>query len=295
MNEVIEQTYLADILHIISQGLLAPTMAIIILLIAVSLFFIGQIIVEFFSERRSFKQNIPAIINEINDASYDDVTDAIEQSKLLKFQKAALIIGSRNMGLPEESLFALAQVQCATMARRYQRRVAWTDTIAKIGPMLGLMGTLIPLGPGIVALGQNDLSTLSSSLLVAFDATVCGLVCAIVALIISKIRSGWYQEYTNTLEAVMSCVIEKAAEAREAGIKLPTNYSGDPIAELKAMKHGLKTPPVNAGSQAAANASAASGTSDEPASSDVTASVDAATAASSAIAASAPARTKEGR
>ena len=53
---IYEDTYLADILHDIAQGLLGPTMVLIILLILVSLFFFGQIIVEYFTERRHFKQ-----------------------------------------------------------------------------------------------------------------------------------------------------------------------------------------------------------------------------------------------
>ncbi|MDR1358148.1 MAG: MotA/TolQ/ExbB proton channel family protein, partial [Coriobacteriales bacterium] len=154
----------------------------------------------------------------------------------LRYQKAGLITVARNLGLPEEPLFALAQVEINATEKHYKRRLAWTDTFAKIGPMLGLMGTLIPLGPGIVALGQGNTQQLSSSLLVAFDATVCGLVVACVALIISKIRSGWYEEYIETLESAMSCLLEKAAAARKEGITLPTNYAGDPLKEYEALK-----------------------------------------------------------
>ena len=42
-----------------------------------------------------------------------------------------------------------------------------TDIIAKIGPAIGLMGTLIPLGPGLAALGTGDINTLAQNLLVA--------------------------------------------------------------------------------------------------------------------------------
>lgn len=53
--------------------------------------------------------------------------------------------------------------------------------IAKLGPMFGLLGTLIPLGPGIVALGQGDTVTLSESMNVAFDTTIAGVISAAVA------------------------------------------------------------------------------------------------------------------
>ena len=230
---VYEDTYLADILHSISQGALIPVMAAIIVLIVVSLFFLGWVIAEYFTERRHFKQNRAAIVNQINDASYDGVVPAIEASQLLRFQKAALVTVGRNMGLPEEPLFALAQMEIANAEKRYKGRLAWTDTISKIAPLLGLMGTLIPLGPGIVALGQNQTELLSQSLLLAFDATVCGLICAVAALIISKVRSGWYAQYIETLESVMSCVVDKAAAARTEGVALPTNYTGNPLDEWK--------------------------------------------------------------
>lgn len=230
--DIYNQTYLPDILHDIAQGLLVPTMALICLLLLATLFFIGWILVEFFTERRHYKQNRAAIVNDISAATYGNVTQVVLDSQLLRYQKSALVTVSKNMGLSEEMLFSLAQLEVNNVNKRFERRVAWTDTISKIGPLAGLMGTLIPLGPGMVALGQNDVTTLSNSLLLAFDATVCGLVCALTALIISKIRSGWYAEYLSTLESVMGCVVDKAAEARNAGIQLPANYTGDPEKEF---------------------------------------------------------------
>ena len=233
---VYDDTYLLDIMHEIAQGLLGPTMAVLILLIAVSVFLLGQVLVEYFTERRHFRQNMPLIINEINDAGFQNITDVVVSSRLLKYQKAALVTVSQNMGLPEEPLFALAQVKVNDTEKKYGSRLAWTDTIAKIAPLLGLMGTLIPLGPGIVALGEGDTLALSQSLMVAFDATVCGLVCAIIALILSKVRSGWYNDYINVLESIMSCVVDKASTARKAGIILPTGYTGDPVKEFQDVK-----------------------------------------------------------
>ena len=237
MINIYEDTYFADILHDIAQALLIPTMIAILLLLAVTLFFLGRVIVERFTERRHFKQNMASIINDINNANYEDVADIVQRGQLLQYQKAGLITVANNMGLPEEMLFALAQVKIAETENRYKRRLAVTDTISKIGPLLGLMGTLIPLGPGIAALGSNALATateaLSNSLLLAFDATVCGLVCAVTSLIISKIRQGWYNEYIEAMDSLMTCILDKAAIARREGVQLPADYSGDPIAEWK--------------------------------------------------------------
>ena len=50
-----------------------------------------------------------------------------------------------------------------------------SDIISRIGPTLGLMGTLIPMGPGLAALGTGDINILVQSLTVAFDTTIVGI------------------------------------------------------------------------------------------------------------------------
>lgn len=80
-----------------------------------------------------------------------------------------------------------------------RRRLERADLLARIPPMLGLMATIIPLGPGLAALGQGDPARLASAVTVAFDATVLGLVAGIGGLVIGKLRRRWYEE---TLEAM---------------------------------------------------------------------------------------------
>ncbi len=47
--------------------------------------------------------------------------------------------------------------------------------VIRIGPGLGLIGTLIPMGTGLASLGQGDLGQLSQDLVVAFTTTVVGM------------------------------------------------------------------------------------------------------------------------
>ena len=99
---------------------------------------------------------------------------------------------------------------------RYDSIVKLGELLARLAPMLGLLGTLIPLGPGIIALGQGDTYTLSTSLLTAFDTTIAGLVAAALAIVVSAIRRRWYREYGSVLEALCTEVLEltKKGEAR---------------------------------------------------------------------------------
>ncbi len=72
-------------------------------------------------------------------------------------------------------------------------RLERADLLARSGPILGLMGTLIPLGPGLLALGNGDITILSTALTVAFDTTVLGLVIGLLAYIVSRVRRRIYE------------------------------------------------------------------------------------------------------
>jgi biopolymer transport protein ExbB/TolQ len=72
------------------------------------------------------------------------------------------------------------------------RSVTTLSAIARLGPMLGLAGTLIPLGPGLVDLARGDVAGLANQLVIAFSTTIVGLLIGIVAFAGSQVRRAWY-------------------------------------------------------------------------------------------------------
>jgi len=81
-----------------------------------------------------------------------------------------------------------------------KKRIERADFITRLAPMLGLMGTLIPLGPGLAALGDGDVKILSSAMSVAFDTTVLGLLCGLIGFVISRLRRRWYDKALTIME-----------------------------------------------------------------------------------------------
>lgn len=73
----------------------------------------------------------------------------------------------------------------------------------RLGPMLGLAGTLIPLGPALVALSSGDLATFSTNLVVAFTTTVLGLFIGGLFFTMHSFRRQWYMQDLNDIEFVM--------------------------------------------------------------------------------------------
>jgi len=118
---------------------------------------------------------------------------------------AACAIAALEAGLAVGERFSgLARLKAAGDVLRVQaiarHRLERADLLARIPPMLGLMATIIPLGPGLAALGQGDPAKLASAVTVAFDATVLGLVAGIAGLVIGKLRRRWYEEVLEQME-----------------------------------------------------------------------------------------------
>lgn len=210
-----------DILRVISESLQIPTIIILILLVAVSVVMLGGIIAEFFTEHRNLKTSIPELIDELHDKNSAKMEVIIDDALILKRQKSALIYLLHRLSYPDNTREALARQLIADEEARYRKITKITDIVARVAPMFGLMGTLIPLGPGLIALGQGDTKTLSDSLLIAFDTTVAGLVTGAVSYVISGIRKSWYESYMVALETLMEAVLEEQSRERmRAYIKL---------------------------------------------------------------------------
>jgi biopolymer transport protein ExbB/TolQ len=90
---------------------------------------------------------------------------------------------------------ALARYELAV-----QRRLDRTRLLVRAGPAIGLMGTLIPLAPGLAALGNGDVSSLAENLRDAFGATVVGLLVGTVAFALTLARTRMYTEDLAALE-----------------------------------------------------------------------------------------------
>ena len=80
--------------------------------------------------------------------------------------------------------------------------MAGTRTMARLGPMLGLMGTLIPMGPALVGLAAGDIAAMAENLQVAFSTTVVGLFVGGIGFAVQQAKQRWHGETLNDLEFV---------------------------------------------------------------------------------------------
>ncbi len=72
--------------------------------------------------------------------------------------------------------------------------------VIRVGPALGLMGTLIPMGIALSALAQGDMPKMAGSMVTAFTTVVVGLACSVVAYVISLIKEKWVRGDMREME-----------------------------------------------------------------------------------------------
>ncbi|RFA26837.1 flagellar motor protein MotA [Alkalilimnicola ehrlichii] len=154
-----------------------------------------------------FDSGLIVILNQFVGWLLQPVLIALSGVVLLAVWEIGLAVGERAVGLKRLQ----AGADSAAVERMGRRRIERADLIARIGPMLGLMGTLIPLGPGLAALGRGELEVLAQALTVAFDTTVLGLLAGIVGFLLGRLRRRWYDQVLDALETDTDATAHAAA------------------------------------------------------------------------------------
>jgi biopolymer transport protein ExbB/TolQ len=206
INDMFDST-----MHAVTQCLLTPVLIVLSLFFIYALINMGILLAEYYKRRKhefEIKQFINQILTLKDRKNNDELIKVIEEGNIPKRHKEVLktLAGSSNVSNDFRESLAIKMVEDEGLWA--SKKLERTDIIAKISPAIGLMGTLIPLGPGLTALGSGDIQSLAQHLLVAFDAAVLGMAAAAVAFITSKIRRRWYEEDISNLETLVDTILE---------------------------------------------------------------------------------------
>ncbi len=201
--------FLTGSLDVISQSLTIPVLVILLIIVIISIITLGGLISEYTSRRKVPVGSIRDLIYEINAApSVDALKSVIESAEIPKSQRKVLSEIASSSALDVNSREALARKLVEYEEEKIDKTLQKTDIITRVGPTLGLMGTLIPMGPGLAALGAGDVNTLAESLTLAFNTTIVVIGYGALCYVIGKIRSGWYDRYLSDLDALSDAVLD---------------------------------------------------------------------------------------
>lgn len=184
---------ISNTLFWISNGLLVPVIVLLLL------FFLRALLLAFgffneFYRRTRWRKLLTEQLEEMNRSNWEERMKQLPSgidSPLLHNIK--LLAEHRCQTAYCERLLANYEVDA-------ERELGRSRSLVKLGPMLGLMGTLIPMGPALVGLASGDLSAMAYNMQVAFATTVIGLVVAAIGVVTLQAKQRWYAREMNDLE-----------------------------------------------------------------------------------------------
>lgn len=197
---------LSDMMNVFSTALLIPVMLLLTLLVFMSLIQLGEFLSEYTKRNRDWSNletNCKKIERDLQNSDFSEASRSLEGIKqnymVTSFAKdAAKYLEERHLPAIER----LSQEYEIKMAKRLEH----TKIISTIGPMLGLMGTLIPLGPALIGLSSGDLETLARNLMIAFATTVVGLFAAGIGYVLTQVRRRWYWEDMSDIDYILDTI-----------------------------------------------------------------------------------------
>lgn len=190
---------IAQALYWISSGLLIPTIVLLLLFLAQGLFVVGGFY-GLYAHRMAYEKSVKPALRELSadNAATVLAPDHIRRTGLVNFYLGHLLAAAHN---PVKAEKVLADFEMAC-----EKDLAGVKTLAKIGPMLGLMGTLIPMGPALVGLASGDMASLAQNMQVAFATTVVGLLVGAIGFFCNQIKTRWYASDLADLEYVYAVI-----------------------------------------------------------------------------------------
>ena len=201
--------FISTAMDTISQSLTIPVLIILLIIVVASLFLLGEIIAEYFKNKPVKVSEIYNLIFQISNASsIEHLQVIVNQSGIPDTQKKILTKISDTHSMKKSSREAAARRLVEMEEEKIDKNLNKTDIITRIGPTLGLMGTLIPMGPGLAALGAGDINTLATSLTLAFNTTIVGIGSGALCYVLGKIRKSRYDRYMADLDALTDAVLD---------------------------------------------------------------------------------------
>lgn len=192
--------YISDILYWISTGLLVPVIVLLIFFFLRSLLLIGS----FFGQYLAIRRTASLISAELDRLTRNNVQSLAEH---LPKKNPSLVVTFMNRLLAADSA-AMRQRLLADFEIEADKDLSTSKTLSKMGPMLGLMGTLIPMGPALVGLSTGDIASMAYNMQVAFATTVVGLFAAAIGFVTQQVKQRWYLQDMTNLEFVVELLNE---------------------------------------------------------------------------------------
>ncbi len=194
---------ISNVLYWISTGLLVPVIVLLIFFFIRALILIGTFFGQYLQEKKT-STRISTHIEKLSPSTLPDFAAKLPaKSPSLMISYARQIIDNAS-NTPKVDLL-LSEYEIAA-----DKNIATSKVLTKMGPILGLMGTLIPMGPALVGLAQGDIASMAYNMQVAFATTVVGLTVSAIGFLTQQVKERWAVKNLSVLEFIAEVVKQSA-------------------------------------------------------------------------------------
>lgn len=197
--------YISDILFWISTGLLVPTVVLLVLFFVRALLLVGGFFGQLLARRKADAQMVE-VLDQLTAENVDTLLDKLPSTGLGIAAPFYHRLVASNSDAPLRERI-LAEFDIVADADQNLPR-----TLAKMGPVLGLMGTLIPMGPALVGLSSGDIASMAYNMQVAFATTVVGLVIGAIGTLTIQVKKRWLAADASRLDFIEARLAQKYAQ-----------------------------------------------------------------------------------
>ncbi|MBP5673889.1 MAG: MotA/TolQ/ExbB proton channel family protein [Victivallales bacterium] len=190
---------ITQILNWISSSLLLPVTVLLLIGLACALVSLGGFFADSFILLKERKQR-------------RKIMEALRRGEPVDIQQESGLFCERVRKLGE---LEWDELECEKIISEweglYERRLERSRFLAKVGPMLGLMGTLIPMGPALAGLASGDIASMAYNMQIAFATTVLGCCIAGISILVLSVRKHDYADEIACLQYVLDRHQKEAA------------------------------------------------------------------------------------
>lgn len=186
---------ITNVLYWLSTGLMIPVTVFLLFFFARSLIMIGGFYGNYIS-RTKVNSKINRAIENISVDEFVDNLSVYENTRSPLVTILQRIKANRDKRVMLDKIVGDYEIIA-------DKELSKSKLLVKIGPMLGLMGTLIPMGPALVGLATGDVSSMASNMQVAFATTVVGIIIGAVGFVTLQVKQRWVADDMNILEYIV--------------------------------------------------------------------------------------------
>ena len=186
---------ISKVLFWVANSLLIPDIIILLILFVRSLLLTGSFYNQFITKQKNDK------LLDLTIKTLSSETSENLRNNLPKKDNSLYIKYLRDL-LTHRPDVTYSDFLISNFEGEAEKDIAVSKLLAKLGPVLGLIGTLIAMSPALVGLSSGDISGMAYNMQVVFATTVVGLVVSAVGLVTLQFKQRWYAKETNNLDYV---------------------------------------------------------------------------------------------